>query len=326
MVHGEPSARPGLVVLAGPTASGKSDLALRLAERTGGVVINADALQLYRDLSILTARPGPSAMARAPHRLYGVLAGDEPGSAGVWLERMRTVLREAAESGRTPIVAGGTGFYIEALLQGLAPVPDIPADIRGEVRALGRAEGASAVRQALAVHDPVMAGTLPPTDAQRLMRALEVVRATGRTLAWWQAQPRLRLDLPAPVRAITLMPPRAILHARIASRFDAMLADGALEEVRALTALGLPEDAPVMKAVGVPELRAVLKGAIGWDQARERAVIASRRYAKRQVTWLRHRSAGFARIEAFGEEVAAGEALAGHPATEAESRLSPNPR
>lgn len=300
---------PGLIVLAGPTASGKSDLALRLAERAGGMVVNADALQLYRELAVLTARPDAAALARVPHRLYGILAGEDAGSAGIWLDRVRSVLAEAAERGRTPIVTGGTGFYIETLLEGIAPIPDVPTEIRAEVRALGRTAGATGLRAALAGDDPGMAASLPPMDLQRLMRALEVVRATGRSLAWWQAQPRERLDLPQPIRAVALVPPRAELYARIERRFEGMIAAGALDEVRALRALELPADAPVMKAVGVPELAAVIDGRLTLEEARTKAVVATRRYAKRQYTWLRHRLTGSLRIEGFGEAVPAEAAL-----------------
>ncbi|MBB4284570.1 tRNA (adenosine(37)-N6)-dimethylallyltransferase MiaA [Roseospira goensis] len=276
-----------LILLAGPTASGKSALALALAEAFDGTVINADSLQVYRDLRILSARPTPDDEARVPHRLYGGLDGAEVCSAACWAEMAAEAVRETWAAGRVPVLVGGTGLYMAALTEGLAPVPDIPPEIRAAARARLAAEGNAAVHAALAARDPVMAARLDPGNTQRLARAWEVLEATGRSLAWWQAQPRRAPPLAARTLTLVLDPDREALRAAIDARVHAMIAAGALDEVRALLARGLPPDRPVMKAVGGPDLAAHLRGEIDLDTAVARMQAASRQYAKRQRTWLR---------------------------------------
>ncbi|MBV8775753.1 MAG: tRNA (adenosine(37)-N6)-dimethylallyltransferase MiaA [Alphaproteobacteria bacterium] len=281
-----PPIQPPVIVVAGPTASGKSSLAVALAELYRGVVINADALQVYRDLRILTARPGAPEQACAPHRLYGYLDAAERGSAAEWRRRALAEIAAAHQAALLPIVVGGSGLYLRALMQGLAPVPDIPPDIRQEAAELYRRLGGKAFRQRLAALDPASAGRLPPGDSTRLTLAYEVVRATGRPLAAWQRDPAQ----PAPYRFATLLlaPPRAALYAACNARFAAMIAAGGLDEARALLMRGLEPRLPAMKAVGVPELMRHLRGALPLSEAVAAAQMATRRYAKRQMTWFRH--------------------------------------
>lgn len=279
-----------MVVVTGPTACRKSGLALALAERLGGVVINADSMQMYRELAVLTARPGPEAVARAPHRLYGVLSGREPCSAGRWRAMALAEIAACHAAGQVPLVVGGTGLYLRALEDGLAPVPEIPGEIRAAARARHRALGGSAFHAALGERDPVMAGRLRPSDGQRLIRAWEVLEATGRSLAEWQAEdPDQAEGGPAPYRFLRLLsrPPRATLYAACDARLVRMVEQGALDEVRALLALGLDPALPVMKALGVAELARHLAGELSLAQAIAGAQRATRHYAKRQMTWLR---------------------------------------
>ncbi len=288
-----PSDLPPVLVIGGPTASGKSALALDLAEALDGVVINADSMQLYRELAILTARPDAAALARAPHRLYGVLAGAERGAAGRWRDLALAEIAAAQAAGRRPIVAGGTGLYLEALIHGLADIPPVPPEIRAEAVARHRALGGPAFHAELAQLDPVMAARLHPGDTQRLIRAWEVRAATGRSLAEWQAAPPVPSGGPTDALTfdvVVLMPPRDSLYAACDARFAAMIAAGALEEVRALVALGLDPGLPVMKALGVPPLHHHLNGEISLDEAIVQAQRDTRHYAKRQLTWFRHRS------------------------------------
>ncbi len=292
----------GLIVIGGPTASGKSVFALRLAEALPGVVINADSIQLYRELRILSARPSPAEEARVPHRLFGVLSGAEPASVGRWLDLAEAAIGQAQAQGQVAIVVGGTGLYLHALLHGLAPVPDVPGEVRAATRALFARLGAPAFHAGLAELDPAMAARLQPRDAQRLMRAHEVVVATGRSLAAWQALPRRRIGLPQPQLGFTLLPPRAALYARIAERLHRMVATGALDELAALQRARLPPELPLMKAVGIPELRAHLEGRMDLATALERAIVQTRRYAKRQLTFLRHQLPELQPIHAFGDD------------------------
>ena len=275
-----------VVVLAGPTASGKSALALDLAERFGGAIVNADAMQVYREMSVLTARPDAAAEARAPHRLYGVLSATEACSAGRWRAWAVEEIGTAHAAGSLPIVVGGTGLYLKALTQGLAPVPPVPAEIRARVRAHLAAIGPAALHAELARRDPVMAARLRPSDGQRLARATEVLEATGRSLADWHA------DV-APgegfrVFTLLLAPPREALHAASDARFRAMIAAGALDEARAVRALGLDPALPATRALGLRELIRHLEGEIGLEQAIGLAQAATRQYAKRQMTWFRN--------------------------------------
>jgi tRNA dimethylallyltransferase len=293
--------RPGTVVIGGPTASGKSALAMQIAARIGGIIINADSMQLYRELRILTARPSPADEACIPHRLYGVLAADQPGSAGQWLGLAQTAIGEAARQGRPAIVVGGTGLYLSALLNGLAAVPPVPAAIRAEASALYAQEGGPGLHAALRARDPVMAARLQPQDRQRLIRAYEVVAATGRSLAAWQADPPLRVALPEPVVGLALLPPRAQIYARIGQRLDAMIAAGALAELGALRSQGLSPELPLLKAVAVRELLAYLDGRQELQDALAGATVQTRRYAKRQLTWLRHQLPALMPVAAFGD-------------------------
>ena len=275
-----------VVVVAGPTASGKSALALALAEALGGTVINGDSLQCYRDLRILTARPDPAAEARAPHRLYGFLDAAEAGSAGRWRASALAEIAAAAAGRRLPIVVGGSGLYLRVLTGGLAPIPEIPDRVRQEARALFGAEGGAAFRLRLARLDRAAAETLAPGDAPRLLRAYEVVRATGRPIGWWHAQPHGAL--PYRFATILMMPPRPALYAACDARFAAMIDAGGLDEAAALARRRLDPGLPAMKAAGLPELFAHLRGAIGLGAAIAAGQRATRRYAKRQMTWFRH--------------------------------------
>ena len=280
------------LVIAGPTASGKSALASALATVIGGIVINADSMQLYQDLPILTARPSLADERVVPHALYGLWPADEQGSAGKWLNLVRPLLAQP----RPLVLVGGTGLYLDALLNGIAAIPDIPPAIRGEVRALPHER----LHQILATEDPAMADRLRPPDPQRLMRALEVIRATGRSLADWQADPRDRLAL-SNWAGVALLPPREHLIRRIERRLDHMLANGALDELQTFLADPASARSPLRKAVAVPELAAYLSGAASLDGARNAAVVATRRYAKRQVTYLRHRLSQLQPVDGLGD-------------------------
>lgn len=293
-----------MLVIAGPTASGKSALASALAETIGGVIINADSLQTYRDLKVLTARPDRDAEARVPHRLYGYLDAATRGSAAAWKSLAQDEIAAAIKAGRLPLVVGGTGLYLRALRQGLAPVPDIPDEIRRETMALHRALGGALFRERLAALDPAAAGRLPAGDTTRLLRAYEVVRATGMPLATWQARPH---D-PAPWRFATihLMPPRDLLYRACERRFAAMIAAGALAEAAALLARNLDPGLPAMKAIGLPALFAHLRGECTLAAAIAAGQRATRHYAKRQITWLRHQSAAdLVLTEAFSADALA---------------------
>ncbi len=285
------------VLIAGPTASGKSALALSLAERIGGTVINADSMQVYGDLRVLTARPTPEEEARAPHLLYGHVDAAEDYSVGRWLADARRVLAQVERVQRLPIFVGGTGLYFKALTQGLSVIPPVPREVRERVR--GEAEGAASaeLHAKLASADPQTATKLQPSDRQRIIRALEVFAATGRPLAEWQEKPGVPLIRPEETVAVFLSVERAALHARIDARFDAMLEAGALDEVRALTRRKLDPSLPIMKAHGVPWLMRHLAGEISLEEAAAGGKADTRRYAKRQETWFRHQLAGWNWIE-----------------------------
>ena len=281
----------GVVMIAGPTASGKSALALALAEAFDGVIINADSMQVYRELKVLTARPGAAAEARVPHRLYGILAAAEPCSAGRWREMALAEIAAAGRQAKPAILVGGTGLYFRALSEGLAPVPEIPPQLRADAeRRYGRL-GQSRFRAQLAKRDPVMAARIAAGDRQRLIRAWEVIEATGASLAEWQSLPPDGDALAGPVAKLLLAPPRPWLYARCDARFPKMVSDGAVAEVEALLSLGLDPDLPAMKAHGVRELGRHLAGEITLDQAIDQGQRATRRYAKRQMTWFRHQMA-----------------------------------
>jgi tRNA dimethylallyltransferase len=277
-----------VVIVAGPTASGKSALAIELAEQFDGVVINADSMQVYRDLRILTARPTEEDEARVPHRLYGVLPAAEPCSAGRWLAKALSEIRDAHSAGKLPIVCGGTGLYLKALTEGLSPMPDVPDRVRESLRIRLAAEGAASLYRELERRDPRMAGRLRPSDPQRIIRALEVLEATGQSLADWQAMPAEGPPPDMRFRTILLAPPREWLYRRCDRRLESMLQEGALEEVRRLVATNPDPALPAMKAVGVRQFAACLAGNMELDDALGAAQKATRNYAKRQGTWFRH--------------------------------------
>ncbi|MBK1659847.1 tRNA (adenosine(37)-N6)-dimethylallyltransferase MiaA [Paracraurococcus ruber] len=279
---------PAAILVAGPTASGKSALALGLARRLGGTVINADSMQVYRDLRVLTARPTPAEEALVPHVLYGIRPAAAAASVAWWREEALAAMAAARAAGRLPILCGGTGLYFAALTQGLSAIPPVPAAARAEARALLAEIGAPALHARLAAADPETAATLRPADSQRVARAWEVWRGTGRGLLAWQREAGRTGPAPARFAAVLLDPPRDALRTAIARRFDAMLAAGALEEVRALAAQGLDPALPAMRAHGVPELLAHLQGTMTLAAARERAVLNTGQYTKRQATWFRH--------------------------------------
>jgi tRNA dimethylallyltransferase len=280
--------KPTAILIAGPTASGKSALALALAEKIGGTIVNADSMQVYRDLRVITARPTPAEEARVPHRLYGHVDAGENYSVGRWCRDVGTVLAEIERQGRVAILVGGTGLYFKALTTGLAAVPPIPAEIRGQVRARMASEGAAALHGELASLDPVTAQRLMVNDRSRIARALEVVLATGRSLTDWHREGMPALVDSARAAKIFLTCERKQLVARIETRFAAMLEAGALDEVRALAARKLDPLLPAMKAHGVPWLIRHLYGEIALDQAAAGAIMDTRRYAKRQLTWFRN--------------------------------------
>jgi tRNA dimethylallyltransferase len=285
--------KPEAILIAGPTASGKSALALELATTLDGVIINADSMQVYRDLRVITARPTPQEEARAPHRLYGHVDAAEPYSVGRWLGEARAALTEASARGWLPILAGGTGLYFKALTQGLSAIPPIPPAIRNAVRARLEAEGARALHEELARHDPESAARIRPGDRTRIARALEVVEATGRSLSAWHRDAMHPVLDPDRAVKVFLDPPREELVRRIDARFERMLTAGALEEVRALAARGLDPAMPAMKAHGVPWLIRHLRGEMTLAEAAEEAKRDTRRYTKRQATWFRHQLSGW---------------------------------
>ena len=290
-MKGAANANIGVVLIAGPTASGKSALALALAQSLGGSIINADSMQVYRDLRIITARPTAEEEARVPHRLYGHVDAGESYSTGRWCVEASAALAEAQSAGRLPIVVGGTGLYFKALTHGLAAIPAIPADVRARIRERLREEGAAALHAELEARDPQMARRLMPRDRTRVARALEVVTATGRSLADWQRDGMRGAGLkgaPADVVRVFLSVERAELYARIDARFERMLGSGALAEVQALRSRRLDPALPAMKAHGVPWLMRHLAGEIDLAAAVEAAKRDTRRYSKRQVTWFRH--------------------------------------
>ncbi len=275
---------PPLALIAGPTASGKSALALRLAEATGGVIVNADSAQVYRDLRIVSARPGPDDEARVPHRLYGYRDGAEACSAGVWAADARAAIADVHRSGRLPILAGGTGLYIRTLIDGIAPVPPIDPDVRSAVRAMRVADA----HEALTREDPEAAARIRPSDTMRTARALEVLRSTGRTLKDWQRDKAGGIGDAVALAPLILLPPRDWLHARCDSRFDEMFSEEGVAEVSSLLERNLPLAAPVMRAIGVPEIAAWLRGEMDREEAIRVGRTSTRRYAKRQYTWFNH--------------------------------------
>ena len=275
------------IMIAGPTASGKSQLAIDLARRFGGAVINADSMQLYADLTVLTARPQPQEMQDIPHHLFGICDAAHRASVAEWLGLAATAIANVRAAGQLPIIVGGTGMYLQAGLRGIAPVPDVPADLHQHCIDLYRELGGAKFRDALAGYDADIAARLVDGDSQRLVRAMGVAMATDRPLSWWQQQPH-KGALLGSVVTIAMMPPRPTLYDRINQRFDHMLMHGAVDEVARLMARQLDPGLPLMKALGVAPIAAFLAGDMTKDDAAFIAKRDSRRYAKRQMTWIRN--------------------------------------
>lgn len=274
--------RQKLVLIAGPTASGKSALAVNLGRRLPSVVVNADSAQVYSDLRVLSARPDEAEMGGVPHRLFGYIDGAEACSAARWATDARREIAAAAAAGLLPILAGGTGLYMRTLLDGIAPVPEIDPAIRDQVRAMPVTDAHAALSQ----EDPGAAARLAPGDSTRIARALEVIRSTGRPLSEWQAARTGGIADSVDLIPLILLPPRDWLFERIERRFSAMVDHGAIGEVEALLARRLDPALPVMRAIGVPEISAWLDGEIALEEMLERGTIATRQYGKRQYTWF----------------------------------------
>lgn len=275
-------------LIAGPTASGKSAMALDLAERQGGVVVNADSMQVYSILDLLTARPGAAELARARHELYGHVHPSQAYSTGAWLRDVERLARSGALAGKAPIFVGGTGLYFRALVEGLSEMPDIPPEVRDRLRHELAEDGAASLHALLSERDPEAARMIGPSDGQRIVRALEVLEASGRSILAWRAdrgRPVVDRDT---ARFLQIRPAREALVRRIDARFDRMIEGGVLDEVKALAGLKLDPTLPAMKAIGFRELQAALEGRMEMAEAIERAKIATRQYAKRQATWFRH--------------------------------------
>ncbi|MFD2342540.1 tRNA (adenosine(37)-N6)-dimethylallyltransferase MiaA [Sinorhizobium terangae] len=276
------------ILITGPTASGKSALAVELAGRHGGVVINADSMQVYDTLKILTARPDEKEMGGIEHFLYGHVPAGQAYSTGAWLREAEALVMRLREEGRMPVFVGGTGLYFKALTGGLSDMPEIPATTRDALRARLKEEGAEALHAELAARDPQTAAQLRPGDGQRIVRALEVIEATGKPIHLFQQSRGPMIVDPDKAQKIVVLPDRALLHGRIDRRFETMLERGAVDEVRALLALDLSPDMPVMKAIGVQQIAAMLRGEISEEEVIATGAAATRQYAKRQMTWFRN--------------------------------------
>lgn len=280
----EPQNTRRAIILAGPTASGKTALALQLAERFNGVIINADAMQVYAGIPILTAAPTAEETAKVPHRLFGWLDPATPCSVGLWVEAARIAAYETWQEGKLPIFVGGTGMYLRALTDGISPIPDISSNVRQEVRQIPVENAYNWLQE----HDPTMAARLEPGDTQRIHRACEVLRQTGKSLLHWQAQAPTPPLPGAHFEFYRLFLDRDLLYRRCNTRLEQMLENGALSELQALLDRNLPADLPAMRAVGIPELARHLRGEWTLEQALDKAQQATRNYAKRQLTWLRN--------------------------------------
>jgi tRNA dimethylallyltransferase len=276
--------KPPVALIAGPTASGKSALALALAEQSGGVIVNADSAQVYRDLPVLSAAPTRAELTRAEHRLYGFLDGAVPCSAADWAAAARREIAEIHAQGRLPIFVGGTGLYLRTLLDGIAPVPEIDAEVRRQVREASLDENRSRLRGL----DPEAAARLNAADRTRIARALEVVLSTGRALAKWQQRREGGIGDSIALRPLILLPPRDWLYRRCDERFARMMEQGAVEEVKTLLTRNLDPDLPVMRGIGVREIASWLAGETSREEAISAGQQATRRYAKRQYTWFAH--------------------------------------
>lgn len=290
------------ILLAGPTASGKSAFAVGLAERLKGAVINADSQQIYSGWRVLSARPTADEQARAPHHLYGHVPMEADYSVGHWLRDLAPVLAECAQAGKRPIITGGTGLYFKALTEGLAPIPAVPPETRQRVEAEMERLGLADFAAKLAERDPDTAAVLDLDNPRRVLRAFEVLEATGTGLAGWKARTQEPLIPLSGATAVALTPPRPWLYARCEARLDTMMDEGALDEVRGMMALGLPGIAPSLRALGAPELSAHLRGELSLDEAIARAKTETRRYAKRQLTWIRNQMGAWTHVDPSAAE------------------------
>jgi tRNA dimethylallyltransferase len=276
------------ILITGPTASGKSALALDWARRVDGVVVNADSMQVYDTLRVVTARPSKAEMEGVEHRLYGHVPASTTYSTGAWLRAAEAEVSAIRAAGKTPILIGGTGLYFKALTGGLSDMPEVPEELRLALRARLSREGPEALHAVLAARDPEGAAALQPGDGQRILRALEVLMTSGRPIAYFQAMAAPALIDPARARKIVVTPDREVLRARIDRRFASMMDQGAVEEVEALLAQMPPPEVPAMKAIGVPQIAAMLRGEMSRADVVEKASAATRQYAKRQMTWFRN--------------------------------------
>ena len=281
------SEMPPCIIIAGPTGIGKSDFALTLAKKIGGEIVNADSMQVYKDLPILTAIPSPENQAKVPHHLYGIFDGGERCSVARWLNLANDSVADIRKRGNTPILVGGTGLYLKAAIEGISPTPDIPQEVRDEATAMLKKMGGAAFRAELAKYDPILAERLKDNDRQRLIRGMEVALATGEALSTLQEAPRQDM-LPSPLHPILLTAPRQELYQRIDNRFQDMLKADVLKEVSLFTERNLNADLPLMKALGLKPLMAHLKG--DSDKTETIAITSQsmRNFAKRQLTWFRH--------------------------------------
>jgi tRNA dimethylallyltransferase len=295
--------KPKAVLIAGPTASGKSAMAICIAQALDGVVINTDSMQVYGDLRIISARPGPEEEATVPHRLFGMVDGAVNFSVGAYVDAVRVVLAEVQEQGRLPVLVGGTGLYFKALTEGLSQIPPVSDAVREVVRARCDGRGTDELYRDLLAVDPVMAARLRPTDRLRIMRALEVQAQTGESLSVFQGQRQPGPLDGLPLTRLFLTPERDLIRARIDSRFTAMMQAGALDEVAALRERRLDPMLPVMRAHGVPGLIAHLDGNLSLDEAIARGQADTRAYAKRQMTWFRHQMAGWTAVDLSDVEI-----------------------
>ncbi len=278
-----------IIVIAGPTASGKSGLALTLAEETNGIVINADSMQVYKDIPILAATPTTADISRAPHKLYGIYDAVYRGNVVEWLNLCQTEINLAKENNKTPIIVGGTGMYIEALTKGVTPIPETPEDIRQQVTTILATEGLSNLHKKLAEIDPETAARLSENDTTRIRRAWEIWLHTGKNLSYWHSVPLISKFAPKDFVTIYINPPREALDMRGRIRFDIMMKNGALDEAQTLIKRNLPDSLPAMKALGVQELKAYFNGECLLNEAIENAKLHTRQYAKRQTTWFNNR-------------------------------------
>ena len=280
--------KPDAILIAGPTASGKTATAIEVAKKINGIVINTDSMQIYDGLRVLTARPTEQEEAQAPHRLYGVQPPEEPSSVAHWLTLVQEELQLARKNGQTPIFTGGTGLYFKSLIEGLTPTPDVPLDVRDHWQAVYDEIGGQAFFDRLKAEDPALPPHLKPEEPQRLVRAMSVLKHTGKSLYQWQQEDNDPPVLTGRIAKFILMPDRDWLYDRCNRRFDLMLDAGAMNEVDRLLAMTLPPTVPVMKAVGVPQLIAAKKGDLSLEEAIANAKQETRRYAKRQSTWFRN--------------------------------------